>query len=89
MMIRWGSMEGYLTWCPGPNDPHHIPDEFLRRHFRQLVLANTRGVGEPISEHDFVGEDMIAVISREKYGKERLEMEVAARWGVVWKLRHL
>ena len=38
-----------------------------------------RGAGEPISEHDFTGEDMIKVISGERYGKERLEMEVAAR----------
>ena len=38
-----------------------------------------RRAGGPIFEHDFVGEDMIKVISGEEYGKERLEMEVAAR----------
>ena len=38
-----------------------------------------RGAGEPIFEHDFSGGDMIGVISKEPYAKERLEMEVAAR----------
>ena len=65
--------------CRDPNNPHRVSDELLRWHFRQSVLANIRGAGEPIFEHDFAGEDMIKVISGEKYGKERLEMEVAAR----------
>lgn len=38
-----------------------------------------RGAGEPVFEHDFVDEDMVKVISGERYGKERLELEVAAR----------
>ncbi|RPB29517.1 hypothetical protein L211DRAFT_832220 [Terfezia boudieri ATCC MYA-4762] len=65
--------------CRDRNDLHRVLDELLRWHFRQSVLANIRGAGEPIFEHDFVGEDMIKVISGERYGKERLEMEVAAR----------
>ena len=64
---------------PVCRDPHRVSDGLLRWHFRQSVLANMRGAGEPIFEHDFAGEDMIKVISKEKYGKERLEMEVAAR----------
>ena len=40
-----------------------------------------RGAGEPIFEHDFSGGDMIGVISKEPYAKERLEWEVAARLG--------
>ncbi|RPB22709.1 hypothetical protein L211DRAFT_862611 [Terfezia boudieri ATCC MYA-4762] len=65
--------------CRDRNDPHRVSDELLRWHFRQCVFANMRGAGEPIFEHDFSSGDMIGVISREKYGKERLEMEVAAR----------
>ena len=65
--------------CRNPNDPHRVSDAILRWHFRQSVLANMRGAGEPIFEHDFGGQDMIAVISGERYGKERLEMEVEAR----------
>ncbi|KAF8420639.1 hypothetical protein EV426DRAFT_633994 [Tirmania nivea] len=65
--------------CRNLNDSHRVSDELLRWHFRQSVLANMRGAGEPIFEHDFSGGDMIGVISREQYAKERLEMEVAAR----------
>ncbi|KAF8418983.1 HNH endonuclease-domain-containing protein, partial [Tirmania nivea] len=65
--------------CRDPNNPHSVSDELLRWHFRQSVLANMRGAGEPIFEHDFTGEDMIKVISGERYGNERLEMEVEAR----------
>jgi len=63
--------------CRDPNDPR-VSDELLRWYFRQSVFANMRGAGEPIFEHDFSSGDMIGVISREKYGKERLEMEVTA-----------
>jgi len=65
--------------CLNPEDPHRVSDELLRWHFRQSVFANMRGAGEPIFEHDFTDEDMIGVISQEPYGRERLEMEVAAR----------
>ncbi|KAK9495744.1 hypothetical protein V1508DRAFT_401595 [Lipomyces doorenjongii] len=34
--------------CPSPNDERSARDELLRWHFRQAVLANMRGVGEPI-----------------------------------------
>ena len=47
--------------CRDPNDPHRVSDELLRWHFRQSVLANMRGAGKPIFEHDFAGEDMIKV----------------------------
>ncbi|RPB17916.1 hypothetical protein L211DRAFT_889904 [Terfezia boudieri ATCC MYA-4762] len=65
--------------CRDPNNAHRVLDELLRWHFRQSVLANMRGAGEPIFEHDFSGGDMIGVISKEPYAKERLEMEVATR----------
>lgn len=65
--------------CCNPADPHHVSNQLLRWHFRQSVLANMRGLGEPIFEHDFTGGDMIGAISREPYGKERLELELSSR----------
>ena len=34
-------------------DPRRPVDQVLRWHFRQAVLANMRGQGEPIFESDF------------------------------------
>lgn len=66
--------------CRNPADPHCVSDQLLRWHFRQSVLANMRGAGEPILEHDFPpGTDMMKEICQEPYAKERLEMEFAAR----------
>ncbi|KAG0641119.1 HNH endonuclease-domain-containing protein [Tuber brumale] len=39
--------------CRNPADPHRVSDNLLRWHFRQSVLANMRGAGELIFEHDF------------------------------------
>ncbi|SPO02286.1 uncharacterized protein DNG_04959 [Cephalotrichum gorgonifer] len=39
--------------CRRPDDPHRVSDDVLRWHFRQSVLANVRGVGEPAFEDDF------------------------------------
>ena len=66
--------------CRDPEDPHRVSDELLRWHFRQCVLANMRGAGEPVFEHDFPpGTDMVKEISSGPYAKERFELEVAAR----------
>lgn len=66
--------------CRDPNDPNRVSDELLRWHFRQSVLANTRGVGEPVLEADFPpGTDQMATLREEPYGKERFEMEVESR----------
>ncbi|KAG0129723.1 hypothetical protein HOY82DRAFT_563643 [Tuber indicum] len=49
-------------------------------HYRQSVLANVRGAGEPIIEHDFPpGTDMVDEISAGPYARERFELEIAAR----------
>ncbi|KAG0138343.1 hypothetical protein HOY82DRAFT_637021 [Tuber indicum] len=42
------------TVCRNPADPRRVSDELLRWHFHQSVLANLRGAGEPIFEHDFL-----------------------------------
>ncbi|KAG0634809.1 hypothetical protein HOY80DRAFT_498662 [Tuber brumale] len=39
--------------CRKPTDPNCVSHQLLRWHFRQSVLANVRGAGEPIFEHDF------------------------------------
>ncbi|KAG0131755.1 hypothetical protein HOY82DRAFT_578469 [Tuber indicum] len=49
-------------------------------HFRQPVLANRRGLGEPIFEHDFPpGTDMVGKILACPKGKERFELEMASK----------
>ncbi|EER28860.1 hypothetical protein CPC735_035660 [Coccidioides posadasii C735 delta SOWgp] len=68
--------------CRNPQDPHCVSDTLLRWHFRQAVLANMRGAGEPIFEHDFPpGTDMLAELRSEPepYGKQRFEMEMSSR----------
>lgn len=68
--------------CRNPQDPHRVPDELLRWHFRQSVLANMRGRGEPIFECDFPpGTDMVKEISEGPRAKERFELELRARLG--------
>jgi hypothetical protein len=40
--------------CRDPADPRSVRDELLIRwHFRQAVLANMRGAGEPVFEMGF------------------------------------
>ncbi|PLN80865.1 hypothetical protein BDW42DRAFT_169900 [Aspergillus taichungensis] len=68
--------------CRDPDDPNHVSDEVLRWHFRQAVLGNVRGQGEPIFETDFPpGSDIMGTLRQEPYGKERLEMELFRRLG--------
>ncbi|KKZ61105.1 hypothetical protein EMCG_04301 [[Emmonsia] crescens] len=66
--------------CRDPNSPDCVSDELLRWHFRQSVLANIRGAGEPIFETDFPpGTDMMGTMRNEPYSAERLEMEFESR----------
>ncbi|KAF8454727.1 hypothetical protein BGX38DRAFT_251374 [Terfezia claveryi] len=66
--------------CRDPADPNRVSDELLLWHFRQSVLANMKGAGEPVFEHDFPpGTDMVKEISEGPYAKERFELEMAAR----------
>ncbi|KAK9328450.1 hypothetical protein V1520DRAFT_380829 [Lipomyces starkeyi] len=49
--------------CRDPNDKRSVRIELLRWHFRQVVLANMKGAGEPNFETDFLPEtDMVAEI---------------------------
>jgi len=66
--------------CRNPDDPHRVSDQLLRLHFRQSILANVRGAGEPIFEHDFPpGHDMVGEILAGPYGQERFQLEIASR----------
>ncbi|KAH0541798.1 hypothetical protein FGG08_003753 [Glutinoglossum americanum] len=67
--------------CLNPEDPHRVSDQLLRWHFRQSVLANMRGAGEPIFEYDFPpGTDMMKEIREGPYAQERFEKELAVRF---------
>ncbi|KAF1811697.1 hypothetical protein P152DRAFT_507894 [Eremomyces bilateralis CBS 781.70] len=55
-------------------------DQVLRWHFRQAVLANMRGAGEPRFEHDFPpGSDMVGDILHGPKAAERMEFELFNR----------
>ncbi len=62
------------------NDPRCPPDELFRWHFRQAVLTNMRGAGEPIFDFDFPpGTDMIGEICNGPKPAERMEVELFSR----------
>lgn len=61
-------------------NPARPADQFLRWHFRQAVLANMRGAGEPIFEIDFPpGSDMMSEILEGSRAAERMEYELFRR----------
>ncbi|OQE24149.1 hypothetical protein PENFLA_c010G07696 [Penicillium flavigenum] len=69
--------------CRKEGSPDRVADELLRWHFRQCVLANMKGDGEPVFEHDFPpGTDMIGEILRGPYPGERMELELYSRLGL-------
>lgn len=62
--------------------PDRPVDQVLRRHFRQAVLANRRGAGEPAFEADFPpGSDTAGEIRRGPKAAERMEFELFTRLG--------
>ncbi|KAF1808661.1 hypothetical protein P152DRAFT_462221 [Eremomyces bilateralis CBS 781.70] len=62
------------------NNPQRPVDPLLRWHFRQAVLANMRGAGEPQFEHDFPpGSDMVGDILNGPKAAERMEFELFNR----------
>jgi len=60
--------------CRNPLDPHRVSDELLKWHFRQSVLANMKGAGEPLFEHDFSGKDIVQEIREGPCAKERFSL---------------
>ena len=64
------------------NNPQRPVDQALRWHFRQAVIANMKGAGEPIFEHDFpLGSDIVGDILRGPKAGERMEFELFSRLG--------
>ncbi|KIW78778.1 hypothetical protein Z517_08617 [Fonsecaea pedrosoi CBS 271.37] len=62
-------------------------DPLLRWHFRQAVLANMRGTGEPHFEHDLPpGSDIVGEILRGPKSGERMEFELFSRLGAQMEL---
>lgn len=62
------------------DDPRRPVDQLLRWHFRQSVLANMRGAGEPIFECDFPkGSDLMSEIVSGPLPAERMEFELFGR----------
>ncbi len=62
------------------NNPQRPVDQLLRWHFRQAVLANMRGAGEPRFEHDFPpGSDIVGEILEGPRPAERMEFEIFSR----------
>ncbi|KAG9234972.1 HNH endonuclease-domain-containing protein [Amylocarpus encephaloides] len=59
------------------DDPQRPAEQLLRWHFRQAVLANMKGAGEPQFEHDFPPDsDMIGSIPQGPKAAERMEFEL-------------
>ena len=66
--------------CRDAANPHRVSDQLLRWHFRQSVLANMRGEGEPVFKHDFPpGTDMMTEIREGPLAQERFELELSSR----------
>ena len=62
------------------NNPLRPPDQLLRWHFRQAILTNMKGAGEPTFEHDFPpGSDIMGHIRDGPKAAERMEYEIFGR----------
>ncbi|KAJ8104316.1 HNH endonuclease-domain-containing protein [Lipomyces tetrasporus] len=71
--------------CRDATDDRKVVDKFLRWHFRQTVLANMKGAGEPIFEFDFPdGSDMVGEILSGPRGADRMEAELFSRLNSVY-----
>lgn len=62
------------------DDPRRPIDQLLRWHFRQDVLANMRGAGEPVFRINFPpGSNMVGEIISGPGAGERMEYELSSR----------
>ncbi|KAI9774360.1 MAG: hypothetical protein M1840_004254 [Geoglossum simile] len=69
-------------------DPCRPVDQLLRWHFRQAVLANMKGTGEPVFECDFPpGSDMMGEILSGPRARELMEFELFSRFAAGDKQR--
>jgi len=66
------------------DNPLRPPDNLLRWHFRQAVLVNLKGAGEPCFEIDFPpGSDVMGEIMRGPKAGERMEFELFTRFNAM------
>ncbi|KAK9364540.1 hypothetical protein V1509DRAFT_656133 [Lipomyces kononenkoae] len=66
--------------CRNPSNDNSVSDELLRWHFRQAVLANMRGAGEPVFETDFApGSDIVGEIRNGPDPIKRMEADLTVR----------
>ena len=69
------------------NDPQRPRYELLKWHFRQAVLINMRGAGEPVFENDFPpGSDIMGSILKGPKAGERMEFELFSRMATEFDL---
>ncbi|OBT73807.1 hypothetical protein VF21_08001 [Pseudogymnoascus sp. 05NY08] len=65
------------------DDPRRPVDQLLRWHFRQAVLVNMKGAGEPMFEHDYPpGSDQIGDILKGPKAAERMQFELFSRFAL-------
>ncbi|KAG0642747.1 hypothetical protein HOY80DRAFT_881095 [Tuber brumale] len=65
-------------------NPHRPVDHLLRWHFRQAVLVNMKGAGEPCFETDFPpGSDVMGDIINGPKPRERMEFELLTRFNAM------
>ena len=63
------------------NNPLRPADQLLRWHFRQAVLVNVKGLGEPCVEMDFPpGLDIMTEIMDGPNAQKRMEYELFSRF---------
>ncbi|KAG0127173.1 hypothetical protein HOY82DRAFT_82038 [Tuber indicum] len=66
------------------DNPFRPVDQLLRWHFRQAVLVNMKGAGEPCFETDFPpGSDFVGEIMSGFKGGERMEFELFSRFNAI------
>ena len=66
------------------NNPLRPTDQLLRWHFRQAVLVNVKGLGEPYLENDFPpGSDIMTEIMSGPKAEERMEFELFSRFNAM------
>jgi hypothetical protein len=78
--LDWNDIAGKYLDQEHFATPQRPAIELLRWHFRQAVLGNMRGAGEPSFEHDFPpGSDIVGDILRGPRVAERMEFELFNR----------
>jgi hypothetical protein len=78
--LHWSDLAGKQLDREFLGNPQRPPDELFRWHFRQAVLTNMKGAGEPCFEHDFPpGSDIVGDILNGPKAAERMEFELFNR----------